>query len=162
MNLAKILIPWILVVALHAQEAPKQKFICNVGYSVEECHREFAVLRPVLTRFHAEAAGDWSWILVRSSDWKALAQQLGGNPESPAFTVLEKRVTVFEEALVNPVPTRRAELINIWHMRIDDLLDEAVTHELGHAFCQDKNEARAEHRAQAMQRGDKPVCAIQK
>jgi hypothetical protein len=157
-NLARLLIPLVLLGAAYPQQAPTQKFICNVGYSPEECHREFAILRPVLAKFHAEAAGDWTWILVRSSDWKALAHRLGGDPESPAFSVLEKRVTVFEEALVNRVPTRQAELINIWHMRIDDLLEEAVTHELGHAFCGDTSEASAERRAQAMQHGRRPTC----
>ena len=157
MNLLRFLVPVLLLGAAHAQ-APTQKFICNVGYSPEECHRQFAVLRPALARFHAEAAGEWSWILVRSSDWKALAHRLGGDPESPAFSVLEKRVTVFEEALVSAVPTRQAELIDIWHMRIDDLLEEAVRHELGHAFCGDTSEARAERRAQAMQHGGRPTC----
>jgi len=134
--------------------------MCNVGYSPEECHRQFAVLRPVLARFQAEAVGDWSWILVRSSDWKELAQRLGGNPDSPAFSVLEMRVTVFEEALVEPIPQRRAELMKIWHMRMVDLLDEAVTHELGHALCRDTSEARAESRAQAMQHGEKLACLM--
>jgi hypothetical protein len=157
-NLARFLVPLVLLGAAYAQQAPSQKFICNVGYSPEECHRQFALLRPVLARFHAEAAGDWSWILVRSSDWKALVQRLGGDPESPAFSVLEKRVTVFEEALVSPVPTRQAELINIWHMPIADLLEEAVTHELGHAFCGDMSETTAERRAQAMRHGGKPTC----
>ena len=151
MKLARFLIPLALLGAAYAEQAPKQKFICNVGYSPEECHRQFAVLRPVLTKFHAEAAGDWSWILVRSNDWKELAERMGGNPESPAFSVLETRVTVFEEALVEPIPQRRAELMNTWHMRIEDLLDEAVTHELGHVLCRDTSEPRAERRAQAMQ-----------
>jgi hypothetical protein len=157
-NLLRFLIPLLLLGTGNAEQAPTQKFICNVGYSPEECHRQFAVLRPVLARFHAEAVGEWSWILVRSSDWKGLARRLGGNPESPAFSVLEMRVTVFEEALLEPISQRRAELMKIWHMRIDDLLDEAVTHELGHAFCRDTSEVRAERRAQAMQHGGKPTC----
>jgi len=158
--LSRFLIPLLLLGSAYPEQAPTQKFICNLGYSQEECHRQFAILRPVLARFHSEAVGDWSWILVRSSDWKALTRRLGGNPESPAFSVLETRVTVFEEALVQSVPQRRAELMNIWHMRIDDLLDEAVTHELGHALCGDTSEARAEHRAFAMQRGKEIACRM--
>jgi hypothetical protein len=159
-NLLRFLIPLLLLGATHAEQAPRQKFICNVGYSPEECHRQFAILRPALARFHTEAVGDWSWILVRSCDWKELAQRMGGNPDSPAFSVLEARVTVFEEALVEPIPQRRAELMKIWHMRIDDLLDEAVTHELGHVLCRDTSEARAERRAQAMQHGEKVACML--
>jgi hypothetical protein len=159
-NLLRFLIPLLLLGALNAEQVPRQKFICNVGYSPEECHRQFAILRPVLARFHTEAVDDWSWILVRSSDWKELAQRMGGNPDSPAFSVLGARVTVFEEALVKPIPQRRAELMKIWHMRIDDLLDEAVTHELGHVLCRDTSEARAERRAQAMQHGKQVACIM--
>jgi len=159
-NLLRFLIPLLLLGVVNAEQGPKQKFICNVGYSPEECHRQFAVLRPVLARFHTEAAGDWTWILVRSSDWKELARRMGGNPESPAFSVLDMRVTVFEEALVEPIPHRRAELMTIWHMRIEDLLDEAVTHELGHVLCRDTSEARAERRAQAMQHAENVACAM--
>jgi hypothetical protein len=159
-NLARLLIPLVLLGAAYAQQAPNQKFICNVGYSPEECRRQFAILRPVLARFHTEAVGNWSWILVRSSDWKELAQRMGGNPDSPAFSVLETRVTVFEEALVEAIPQRRDELMKIWHMRIDDLLDEAVTHELGHVLCRDTSEARAERRAQAMQHGKQVACIM--
>jgi len=156
-KLAGFLIPLMLLPgAADAQQLLKQKFICNVGYSQEECHRQFAVLRPVLARFHADAVGEWSWILVRSSDRKALAYRLGLNPDSPAFSALDKRITVFEEVLVEPMPARRAELMKIWHTPINYLLDEAVTHELGHALSQGSNEARAEHRAQALQRAESP------
>ena len=160
-KLARFLIPLMLLPgAADAQQLPKQKFICNAGYSQQECHRQFAVLRPVLARFHADAVGEWSWVLVRSSDWKALAYRLGLNPDSPAFSALDTRVTFFEEVLVEPKPARCAELMRIWHMPINHLLDEAVTHELGHALSQGSNEARAERRAQSLQRAESPAASF--
>src|SRR5262249_19554444 len=77
---------------------------------------------------------------------------------SPALTFLHERTTIFEEALVEPVPGRRAELLKIWQLPLDHLVDEAVSHELGHSLCNDSDEARAERRGRALQRGEKPNC----
>lgn len=52
----------------------------------------------------------------------------------------------------------RAELLRYWGLPLDQLLDEAVSHELGHSFCNDRDEARAETRARALQQGKKLVC----
>jgi len=146
--------PWSM-----AQSAvTKQKFICNTGYTLPQCQREMKALRPILDKYDAEALGEWTWILVRSEDWRPLLHRLGGNPDSPALTFLRERTTIFEEALVEPVPGRRAELLKIWQLPLDHLLDEAVSHELGHSLCNDSNEARAERRARALQRGEKPNC----
>ena len=147
--------PW----STQAQSAvTKQKFICNTGYTLQQCRREMTALRPILEKFHADALGEWSWILVRSEDWGPLMLRLRENPDSPALTSLEDKATFFDEALVAPLPARRAELFKIWQVPIDQLLDEAVTHEIGHSLCNDLDEARAEHRAHALRRGEQPTC----
>jgi len=125
---------------------------------LQQCHRQMNALRPVLDKFHAEALGEWTWILVRSEDWRPLLRRVGGNPDSPAMTFLDERTTIFEEALVEPLPGRRAELLKIWRLPLDHLLDEAVSHELGHSLCNDSDEARAERRARALQRGERLSC----
>ena len=77
--------------------------------------------------------GDWTWILVRSQDWKPILRRVGRDPDSPAFTILEKRQTFLEEALFNAVPERSRTLLEKWRMPLDQLLMFAVAHELGHA-----------------------------
>jgi hypothetical protein len=94
--------------------------------SAQQCHEQMSVLRPLLDKYGAGHLGDWTWVLVKSQDWKAIQHVHGMDPDSPAFTVLNRRVTFFEEALVSPVPERRVELIRQWSLGMDDLLKLAV------------------------------------
>ena len=124
--------------------AAHARFVCNTGYSEQECREQARVLRSVLDRFPVQELGEWTWVLVRSQDWKPLKNKLRGNPDSPAFSVLEKRETFIEEALVSPVPLRRLELMSTWSASMNDLLEIAVTHELGHALCHEDDEVKAD------------------
>jgi hypothetical protein len=135
-----------------------QHFVCNTGYSAQQCHEQMSVLRPLLDEYGASRLGDWTWVLVKSEDWKGLQRQHRMDPDSPAFTVLDRRVTFFEEALVSPVATRRAELIVQWSLSVDDLLKLAVTHELGHALCNEKNEKKADAYGEELRKGQIVVC----
>jgi hypothetical protein len=65
-----------------------------------------AVLRKVLTKYRADELGEWTWVLVRSADWKYFVTPRGIDPDSPALTYLPKRETFIEEALVATVPRR--------------------------------------------------------
>lgn len=140
-----------------AQQAP-QHFVCNTGYSAQQCHEQMSVLRPSLDKYGAARLGDWTWVLVKSDDWKALQRQHRMDPDSPTFTVLERRETFFEEALVSPVTTRRVELIKQWSLSMDDLLKLAVTHELGHALCSEKNEKKADAYGEQLRQGQPVRC----
>ena len=137
---------------------PKQRFVCNSGYTAEQCHKEMNVVREILAKYHADWLGDWTWVLVKSNDWKPLLEKVGRDPDSPAFSVLEQRETFFEEALFEKNAVRSAELLMTWQMPLDRLTVLAVTHELGHALCIDSNEARASHRAEELQGGKLPSC----
>jgi len=130
-----------------------QHFVCNTGYSVQQCHEQMAVLRPLLDKYGAGRLGDWTWILVKSDDWKELQRAHRMDPDSPAFTVLDRRETFFEEALVSPVTERRIELVRQWSLGMDDLLKLAVTHELGHALCDEKNEKKADAYGEKLRSG---------
>ena len=66
------------------------------------------------------------------------------DPDSPAFTILEKRQTFLEEALFNPRPDRARTLLAKWRRPLDELMPFAVAHELGHALCKDVDEKRAD------------------
>src|SRR5258707_747661 len=75
------------------------------------------------------------------------------NPDSPAFTALEPRETFLEEALFVHDPRRTAELMEEWQRSMPKLLELAVTHELGHAFCEEPNEAAADHFGEELRKG---------
>jgi len=117
-----------------------------------------AILRPLLDKYEAARLGDWTWVLVKSEDWKALQVAHRMDPGSPAFSVLDRRETFFEEALVNPVTERRIELVRQWRVGMDDLLKLAVTHELGHALCNEKNEKKADIYGEELRKGVTLAC----
>lgn len=138
--------------------APVQRFVCNIGYSLSKCQADMAVLRKTLAKYPAAELGEWTWVLVRSADWKYIVMPRGIDPDSPAFTYLPKRETFIEEALVAIVPQREGELLVRWQMSTDDLLELAVAHELGHVLCNEASEAKASRAAKALQEGKALSC----
>lgn len=141
-------------------EAPIQRFVCNTGYTVERCQRDLAVLRRALAKYPVAQLGNWTWILVRSEDWKAIKLPRGLDPDSPAFTFYAKSETFIEEALLTEVPGRHRELLLKWNMSMRDLLDFAVAHELGHALCNEKSEWKANLTAKMLREGNSPSCEV--
>ena len=131
-------------------QSPRQNFICNDGYTQSECHEQATVLRAVLKKYPTQDLGDWSWVLVRSIDWERILFDRKLPPTIPAFTYLAKRETFFDEALLLAQSPRGIELSIAWSMTIPDLLDLAVRHEMGHALCQERDEAAARHTAQLL------------
>ena len=121
-----------------------QEFFCVGPHSAVQCETQAALLQAVLRKYDTEKLGKWSWILVRSEDWKQIVSQLHLDPASPAFSHLENRQTFFDEALLVLKPKRELELIAKWNISFDKFLDFAVSHELGHAFCQESDEMKAE------------------
>jgi len=86
--------------------------------------------------------------------------------EAPGFetsrqTAIELNVNAFlEEALVTEVPGRQGALLILWGMGRDNLLDFAISHELGHALCNEKDEGKAK-RVAGMLREEKPAsCEV--
>lgn len=135
-----------------------QHFVCNTGYTLEKCHRDVATLRKALDKYQAAQLGEWTWVLVRSDDWKAITRPRGMNSDSPAFTYYAGKETFLEEALVTVVPQRSTSLLITWGMSRDDLLDFAVTHELGHALCNEKSEVKTEYVARELRAGRPASC----
>lgn len=133
-----------------------QQFACSVGITLEKCRQEMVVLRKTLANYRASDAGEWTWVLVRSENWKLILLARGLNPGIPALTALDERTTYFEEALVAGPAGRVSELLDIWHAGRDSLLDLAVRHELGHALCTEENEWKADRVARLLE-NKKPV-----
>ena len=138
--------------------APTFHFICDTGYNQADCTVQVQQLGGILVGMDLAALDDWSWILVRSEDWKPILRRVGRDQKSPAFTILEKRQIFLEEALFNTVPARSRELLEAWRMPLDQLRVFAVTHELGHALCQETDEARAEEYAEQLRSTGKAAC----
>ena len=162
-------IPSSLVTALPSQpraggepyrSTAAQQFVCNTGYKQKECNEETVVLRKALANYPVAQLGNWTWILVRSEDWKAIKLLRGLDPDSPAFTFYPKRETFIEEALVTQVPVRARELLLKWDMNRRDLLDLAVRHELGHALCNDANERSADRGARLLEHRKPVSCEV--
>ena len=88
--------------------------------------------------------GTWSFVLVPADGWKALVGRQGGDPVSPAFSILDQRVTLLDSSLFSASAPRNKELLERFGLIGAALVDLAVTHEMGHGICQDKDERRAD------------------
>jgi len=142
-------------------QATKQHFVCNIGYTSQECAVDMAVLRKTLAKYPLDTLGEWTWVLVRSQDWRRILLDRRFDPNNPAFSYLPARETFFDGALVGKASSRGVELRELWHMSVEDLLDLAVRHELGHVLCNQRDEAKADYLA-AMLQERKPVsCDVQ-
>jgi hypothetical protein len=139
-----------------------QEFHCHTGYPLEQCKKDILQLKSVLTRYPIEALEHWTWILVRSEDWKPISRRLRLYPDSPAFTALEPRETFLEGALFLHDPERTSELMREWQRSIPALLELAVSHELGHAVCDEPNEATADRFGEDLRKGQIPRCRAAK
>jgi hypothetical protein len=146
--------PQAMASPLPNNDVPVQRFVCNTGYTLEKCHAD--MVRRTLAKYPVAQLGNWTWILVRSEDWKAILLPRGLDPDCPAFTFYPKRETFIEEALVTQVPVRSGELLLKWSMDRMGLLDLAIRHELGHALCNDANEWNADRVARLLEQS-KPV-----
>jgi hypothetical protein len=147
-------------VASPQAEISPQHFVCNTGYTMEECKADIAVLRKALANYPLAELGEWTWVLVRSEDWKAIVLPRGIGRECPAFTYYEKRETFIEEALVTQVPVRSPELLLKWNMDREGLLDLAIRHELGHALCNEPDERNAERVAKLLEQRKPVSCEV--
>jgi hypothetical protein len=139
-----------------------QEFHCHTGYPLAQCNKDILQLKSVLTRYPLEMLGPWTWVLVRSQDWKPISRTLRLNPDSPAFTSFDTRATFLEEALLFHNPERTSELMTKWQRSMPALLELAVSHELGHAICEEPNEAVAERFGEDLRKGLTPQCRVSK
>jgi hypothetical protein len=145
-----------------ADKFARQHFLCNQGgYTLKKCQRDVAVLKKAMERYPVTQLGEWTWFLVASSDWKEFQRSHRLNPDSPAFTYYEGKETFLDEALLSGEPARSGELMLLWGMGMENLLDFAIAHELGHALCNEKDEGKAIRAAKSLREGVTPNCEVQ-
>jgi hypothetical protein len=142
------------------KQAPKLHFACDVGYTPSECQVATTVLRKAVARYPVDALGEWTWVLVRTEDWKRILSERRFDLNHPAFSYLPKRETFLDGALLVRASIRGVELGAIWHMPIKDLLDLAIRHELAHALCNDQDETKADRAASDLKKGTPLSCRV--
>lgn len=135
---------------------PARHFVCDKGYTLKQCDEEMVVLKKALAKYPIPDLGEWTWVLVRSEYWKLslLTQTL--DPGIPALTDTAARATFLDDALVTGESGRMSELMALWHMGRENLLDFAIRHELGHALCNNANEMDADRVARLLEQ-KKPI-----
>jgi hypothetical protein len=141
-------------------DVANQHVVCNVGYTLQECQAAGTILRKALARYPVDALGEWTWVLVRTVDWKQFLSERGFDSNNPAFSSLPKRQTFLDGALAVRESIRGVQLSVIWHMPIEELLDLAVRHELAHALCNERNETKTRRAAIALKNGSPLSCRV--
>ena len=134
-------------------------FLCSQQYGRSECVKDTTALRQALAPYPVQLLGQWSFVLVPADDWKALVRGQGGDPVSPAFSMLDQRMTLLDGSLFVASASRNKELLQRFDMIGATLLDLAVTHEMGHGICQEKNERRADDYGRELRQGKTPDCS---
>jgi len=142
-------------------ESQNFHFHCDAGYSQQVCNAQLTRLSEVLTSFDLTGLGDWTWVLVRSQDWRPILLRVGRDPDSPAFTILERRQTFLEDALFGAEPLRSRTLLEKWRLPLDELLPFAVAHEMAHAFCHETDESKTNAYASQLRNIGHTACSAQ-
>lgn len=136
------------------------QFYCTENYPRSDCQNDIFNLRGVLAHYPVEKLGSWSFILASSEEWEPLMTRLRLPLHSPAFSFLAGNKTVFSQALFSSPVDRRAELMRLFGVPSDQLLDLATAHELAHAFCHELNEATASVYRDQLRAGHLPNCMV--
>ncbi|HVO61089.1 MAG TPA: hypothetical protein VMT53_09140 [Terriglobales bacterium] len=139
--------------------APNTQFLCSQKYDKAACVKDATALRQAITAYPVQLLGEWSFVLVPADDWKALVRSQGGDPLSPAFSILEQRATLLDGSLFAGTANRNKELLERFRVIGPALVDLAITHEMGHAICHEKNERRADDYGKELRDGKVPDCS---
>ena len=126
------------------------QFLCTQNYNQQQCVEDATTLRQALAHYPLRRLGAWSFVLVPADDWKALVRGQGGDPVSPAFSMLDQRVTLLDRSLFVASAGRNKEFLQRFGLIGAPLIDLAVTHEMGHGICQNKDERRADDYGKAL------------
>ena len=117
------------------------QFLCSQKYDRAECVKDATVLRQAMSPYPTQLLGAWSFVLVPADDWKSLVRGQGGDPVSPAFSMFDQRVTLLDGSLFVASANRNKELLQHFAKVGPALVDLAITHEMGHAICQENERA---------------------
>ncbi len=134
-------------------------FFCSQGYDKNACLKDATALRKALAPYPLQLLADWSYYLVMADQWKSLVVSQGGVTCSPAFSLLLGRSTVLDRSLFSPTADRTLEMEKCFGPGGATLVNLAITHEMGHAICQEKDERRADDYGRELREGKIPDCS---
>jgi hypothetical protein len=135
------------------------QFLCSQKYDRTECVKDANALRQAMAPYPMQLLGAWSFVLVPADDWKALVRGQGGDSVSPAFSMLDQRVTLLDASLFAGSAARNKELMQRFSLMGAPLVELALTHEMGHGICQEKDERRADNYGKDLREGKSPDCS---
>ena len=135
------------------------QFLCSQSYDRAECVKDATALRQAMSSYPTRLLGTWSFVLVPADDWKNLVRSLGGDPVSPAFSLIDQHTTVMDQSLFSGSANRTKDFLRVYRLSGQPLLDLAVTHEMGHGICQEKDERRADDYGKELREGKTPDCS---
>jgi hypothetical protein len=135
------------------------QFLCSQKYDRAECVKDATALRQAMAPYPTQLLGAWSFVLVPAADWKSLVRSQSGDPVSPAFSMLEQRVTLLDASLFSGSASRNKELMQHFSLMGPALVELALTHEMGHGICQEKDERRADNYGRDLRDGKAPDCS---
>ena len=135
------------------------QFLCSQTYDRAECVKDATALRQAMSPYPTQLLGTWSFVLVPAGDWNALVRGQGGDPVSPAFSMLDQRVTLLDSSLFIASASRNKELLERFRMIGPELVNLAITHEMGHGICQETDERRADDYGRGLRGGKVPDCS---
>jgi hypothetical protein len=134
------------------------EFLCSQKYGRTKCVKDATALRQVMAPYPLQLLERWSFVLVPADDWKSLVRSQGGDPVTPAFSMLDQRATLLDSSLFGGFAIRNKELEERFGMIGPALLNLAISHEMGHGICQEKNERRADDYGKELRDGKTPHC----
>jgi hypothetical protein len=142
----------------HSALSSSVSFFCTTDYDPKQCLAGATALANVLEKYPTVRLGQWGFILEDSRHWKQTLKALGANHEAPAFTELGARVTVLENTLFEDSNSQKILISQRFGLPVEAFLDYAVTHELGHAICHERNEKYADEYGLELRMGRSPIC----
>ncbi|HEY4933993.1 MAG TPA: hypothetical protein VII23_20710 [Terriglobales bacterium] len=135
------------------------QFQCRENYDRAECVKDATALHQAMAMYPLQLLGTWSFVLVPADDWSALVRGQGGDPVSPAFSMLDQRLTLLDGSLFVATAGRNKELLEKFGVIGPQLVNLAITHEMGHGMCQEKDERRADDYGKELREGKVPDCS---
>lgn len=134
-------------------------FFCTQDYEPQACQEDVATLQRSLVHYPSELLGDWNFVLASRNVSIDLQHRHDGSTETPALSYLNHRTTIMERDLFSASADRTAELGRAFGMAGPALLELAISHELGHAICQEPDERRADDYGRDLRDGKVPRCS---
>jgi hypothetical protein len=136
------------------------QFFCTEDYPHQACLDDVEKLHRGLLRYPVEQLGQWIFVLATRNQAIAVQHRPDGSPETPAFTFINHRTTVMERDLFSATADRSSELFRAFGLSGSDLLELAISHELGHALCHEPDEHRADDYGRELRCGRIPSCSL--